>query len=250
MAKPWWIAGAVRYRRRRPVAPQQHNAGERAERDGAELAGGGRHRKHQGRRDDRKRRPRLAGRHGARHAPHRLGDHGDRRDLEAVQPGGVDRAEVLDAERKQHQRDGRGQGEPGPGGERAGKPGAGQADADADLAARRTRQELAQRHEVGIGRLVEPAAALDELLPKVAEMRDRSAERGEPEPQEGDEDFAPRRPCPELAHRLHVRSSARARFGRSQGCLLARSALPRAKRPDRARAGADLGSSRCHLGRA
>ena len=92
-------------------------------------------------------------------------------------------------EREQDEGDGRGQGEPGPGRERAGEPGAVEADADADLAAGRPRQELAQRHQVRIGGLVEPMTAGHEFLPEVAEMGDRPAERGQPQPQERDEHF-------------------------------------------------------------
>ena len=55
-------------------------------------------------------------------------------------------------------------------------------DGDRGLAARRTGQELAQRDDVGEDRLVEPAAALDELGPVIAEMRHRPAERGQPQP--------------------------------------------------------------------
>ena len=133
--------------------------------------------------------PRLAGGHGAGHAPYRLGHHRDRRDLEAVQPGRVERPEPLHPQREQDEGDGRGQGEPGPGRERSRKPGAVEADADADLAAGWPRQELAQRHQVRIGGLVEPMTAGHELLPEVAEMGDRPAERGEPQPQERDEHF-------------------------------------------------------------
>ena len=63
--------------------------------------------------------------------------------------------------------------------------GAHQADREAGLARRRAGQELAQRDEVGIGALVEPAPALDELGAEVAEMRDRPAEAGQPQSQEG-----------------------------------------------------------------
>jgi hypothetical protein len=50
------------------------------------------------------------------------------------------------------------------------------AEADPGLARRRTRQELAERDDVGIGALVEPFAALDELGPVIAEMRDGAPE--------------------------------------------------------------------------
>ena len=77
---------------------------------------------------------------------------------------------------------------PSPGRERARQAGAQQADRDADLAAGRAGQELAERDDIGIGCLVEPAAARDELVAEIAEMRDRAAEGGQAEPQEDEED--------------------------------------------------------------
>jgi hypothetical protein len=106
-----------------------------------------------------------------------------------VQPGRVQRSEPLHAQREQDEGDGGGQGESGPGRDRAREAGAGEADADADLAAGRPRQELAQRHQIRIGSLVEPMTAGHELLPEVAEMGDRPAKGGEPQPQEHCEHF-------------------------------------------------------------
>jgi hypothetical protein len=51
----------------------------------------------------------------------------------------------------------------------------------ADLAACRPGQELTKRYEIGIAGLVDPSAAHHQLIPEVAEMRDRTAERGEAE---------------------------------------------------------------------
>jgi hypothetical protein len=62
-------------------------------------------------------------------------------------------------------------------------PGAQQADRDPDLAARRTGKRLAEPHDVGERRFVEPLRADDVLAPEVTEVRDRSTERGEPQPQ-------------------------------------------------------------------
>jgi hypothetical protein len=56
-------------------------------------------------------------------------------------------------------------------------------DRDTDFAARRTGKRLAERHDVGVGRFVEPLPADDVLAPEVTEVRDRSTERREPEPQ-------------------------------------------------------------------
>src|SRR3546814_9874662 len=66
------------------------------------------------------------------------------------------------AQGEEHQGDGRGQGEGGPGGERAERPAAQQAEREADLAAGRAGQELAERDEIGIAALPDPPAA-DEI---------------------------------------------------------------------------------------
>src|SRR6185503_126198 len=69
-----------------------------------------------------------------------------------------------------------------------------------DLAARRPRQELAERHDIGKAGLVEPAPASDELGAEIAQMRHRPAKGGEAEPEKSAEDFE-RRPGLAL-HRL------------------------------------------------
>ncbi|MGF6300240.1 hypothetical protein OKW42_003570 [Paraburkholderia sp. WC7.3d] len=76
------------------------------------------------------------------------------------------------------QRD-RGQRESQPRCQRAGDTAAHPPDRDADLAAARARQKLAQRDEVAERVFVEPAAALDELVAEIAQMRGRTAERSE-----------------------------------------------------------------------
>ncbi len=88
---------------------------------------------------------------------------------------------------KQDQGDGRRQGEPGPGCRRAPVTCAGQAQRDTDLAAGRAWEELAQRDQFGIAALAEPAAAGDELLAKITQVRNRPAEGGEAQAQEDQE---------------------------------------------------------------
>src|SRR6185312_8335098 len=46
--------------------------------------------------------------------------------------------------------------------------------------------------DIGEGRLVEPAPPLDNLAPVIAEMRDRPAERGQPQPEENAQDLRER----------------------------------------------------------
>ena len=68
-------------------------------------------------------------------------------------------------------------------------PSARNADGNANLAAGRAGQELAQRDEVGVRAFVEPLARRDVLLPKVAQMRDRPPERGQAQPERDEQYF-------------------------------------------------------------
>src|SRR5262249_39812036 len=52
-----------------------------------------------------------------------------------------------------------------------------QTDAEANLAARRSRQKLAEGDDIAEGFLIEPAAAFDEFGAKISEMRDGTAKR-------------------------------------------------------------------------
>lgn len=98
-------------------------------------------------------------------------------------------AELVDEESEQHERHRRGQREAEPGEERASGPGTQEADRDTDLAARRTRQRLTEGDDLGVRRFVEPLPANDVLTSEVAEVRDGSTERGEPEPERDEEDL-------------------------------------------------------------
>jgi hypothetical protein len=68
------------------------------------------------------------------------------------------------------------------------------ANGEPGLAARRARQELAERDEIAEGPLVEPAAPHDELNAEIAEMGDRAAEAGQAELREDAQDFEGRTP--------------------------------------------------------
>src|SRR6185503_12467671 len=108
--------------------------------------------------------------------------------MECPQSGGAtDRAR---SKREGHQRDGRGQGEPRPGGEPTGEAATRQPHREPHLRGRGSRQELAERDEVRVGGLAEPLSPLDELAAEVPEMRDGAAERGEAEVEEDAEDRA------------------------------------------------------------
>ncbi|EWG99921.1 hypothetical protein Q427_22195 [Halomonas sp. BC04] len=58
------------------------------------------------------------------------------------------------------------------------------------MAAGRPRQELAQRHQVGIGLLREPATAFHKLGAKIAKVGDGATEGGQAQQQEGAEDVS------------------------------------------------------------
>jgi hypothetical protein len=65
-----------------------------------------------------------------------------------------------------------------------------EADADDDLTAGGTGQELAKRNQVGVVRVGQPTAPFDELVAKIADMRDRSAETRRAETEEDPEELA------------------------------------------------------------
>ena len=76
---------------------------------------------------------------------------------------------------------------------------------DPELAGRRPRQQVRERHQLGEARVVEPASADDVLLPEVPDVGNRPAERGQAEP-ERDTERLPGRACyrdrPRLPQRL------------------------------------------------
>lgn len=90
---------------------------------------------------------------------------------------------------EENHREGRGQGESDPCRDGSRPAGATQPQADADLTARRPREELAEGDEVGIATVIEPAAALDEFRAEVAQVRDRAAEGNQAQLQESEQDF-------------------------------------------------------------
>ena len=128
----------------------------------------------------------------AGHAPYRLGDDGDGYHLQTVQHPGRNRVAVVgNAQREQDQRDGRRQGESGPCRQRAGIAAPRQAHGHADLAAGRAGQELAERDQVGVAALGQPASPRDEFISEVSQMGNRTAEGSQTQAQE-DPEYVPR----------------------------------------------------------
>ena len=96
--------------------------------------------------------------------------------------------QLREAGRKGHKQEHRRQREAEPGRDRISNAATQTPDCDADLAAARSREELAQRHHVAERMFVEPAAARDEFVAKVGKMGRRAAERSQAEPQKNTED--------------------------------------------------------------
>src|SRR5690606_38678658 len=71
----------------------------------------------------------------------------------------------------------------------------------------RTRQELAERDEIGIGALAQPFATRDQFIAEIAEMGDRTAEGGQTKLQEDAENFrdAALRPFRTIVHSKYSR---------------------------------------------
>jgi hypothetical protein len=109
--------------------------------------------------------------------------------------------------------DRRGQRERHPGGKQSRIARALQPDRHADLAGGRAGQELAERHEIGIGLIADPVPALHECLAEISEMGDRSTERGQAKAEEDAEDLRdrPSAICHPCIRRLLVHSGPRFR---------------------------------------
>ena len=163
-------------RRREGKAPDQRTAGDDRHLGERRRPGKG---DRGGREGERPARPVGSQRPG--HREHGLGDNRDRGELEAVDPTGARQVDPRREEPEQHEGDRGRQGEPEPGDQPAEHPRPAGPDGDPELAAGGSREQLAERHEVRVRRLVEPAPAIDVFTPEVADMGDRAAERGEPE---------------------------------------------------------------------
>ena len=114
------------------------------------------------------------------HHPHGLRNHGDGRELEAVDPAGLREVDVARLEAEGDERDGGGDREPEPRGQPAADPGTVRADRDHELRARGPRQRLAQGHQVRERGLVQPVPPLHVRPAVVAQVRDGPAERRQP----------------------------------------------------------------------
>ena len=133
----------------------------------------------------------------ARHAPYGLRDNGDGDELEAMQQSGAHRAaESVLSICEKHERECGRQGKAAPRRKTAKIAGPHEADGKSDLAARGARQELAEADEIGIGVFVQPAAAHDEFVTKIADVSDRPAEAGDAELEEGKQNFERRTGLP------------------------------------------------------
>lgn len=122
----------------------------------------------------------------APHAPYGLGDNRNCRELEPMDPAGMlhrakGRESVPERDhdrgRRQQKADGCGQPSPQP------SPSAPQA--KYHLCAGRTGQKLAERDEVGVIGIADPAPALHELGVEISKMGNRAAERGQAQFEKG-----------------------------------------------------------------
>jgi hypothetical protein len=89
---------------------------------------------------------------------------------------------------RQHD-DRRGKRKRAPGGNGTGNAAAHHPDRVTDLTARWSRQEIAERHKIRKGLLSQPLATFHKFLSKIAEVRDRTSERGQTQPEEDHKRF-------------------------------------------------------------
>ncbi len=121
---------------------------------------------------------------GAAHGEHRIGDHHQRQQLEAVQ-GGIEPdvvAELAQTDGGGQQQQEGGEGETGEGGQCPSEPGPLAADGKAELAGGGARQQLAEGQQLGEFGLGQPAQPLDEGALEVADMSGGSAEADTAQP--------------------------------------------------------------------
>ncbi len=154
-------------------------------------------------------------RQGPGHGQHRVRHDGHRHELQSLDPARGGQIHGRGHHGEEHERDSGWQSEADPGCKPARNARPPRPDGDAQLAAGRTRQELAEGHQVREALLVEPATALDVLPSEVPDVRDRPAERGQPQPQRRRED---------LRHRAgRIRCRRRSRRPRRPGHSCVRS---------------------------
>jgi hypothetical protein len=169
-------------------------AGEPAEQDGDDLRRCNRPGQEQGGGGGRQEQPRRIGRETTAHRDDRMGDDGDGCRLEPGDRTGE--GPGLGQRRPRDEQPGEGhehrarQREAQEGGQGAGPPRADPADADRQLAAGGAGQRLAHGHELRERVVVEPPQPIDERRALISQVRDRTAERGQPEAQRCDEDLA------------------------------------------------------------
>ncbi len=179
---------------RHGIEADEREADQRAAGDHADLADGARHQRGCCGSDEGEAAALPVGAEVLRHADHGVGHDGGGGDLEPREPAAAEPRRVgmrhAIGEGEHDQRGGQGEGEPSRG--HAQRAGAHQPDRHAHLAGGGTRQELAQRDEIGVGLLAQPLPAPHQLLAEIAEMRHRSAEGGEAELQEDAEHLARR----------------------------------------------------------
>ncbi|CUK20279.1 Uncharacterised protein [Achromobacter xylosoxidans] len=169
---------------------QQGGAGDGTQRDGADLPQRRRQRQRHQRGHHRQPGARTIGAERSAHAPYGLGDDGHRRHFQAVHRRQARQAaKPRQPQAQQDHRQRRRQRERQPGGQHARPPRPLQAQGHADLAAGRPRQELAKRHQIGKSVIVEPAAAVDEFLAEIGQMRHRTAKGRQAQAQESQEDL-------------------------------------------------------------
>ncbi|KFC71405.1 hypothetical protein FF80_00599 [Devosia sp. LC5] len=190
-AKPFADAKRGRRMRRHHFAPTPRQPRQNAQPNRRHLPGRTRDQHGQSQSHHRNGRTLPVRRQAPRHAPHRLRHHGNRDDLEPMQHTLRHRPfQRARPQGEQHQQDRRWQGKGRPGRQRTERSATPQPQRKADLARCRPRQELAQRYKIAIALLVDPAAAGNQFIAKIAEMGNRPAERGQTELQKCQKNFA------------------------------------------------------------
>ena len=176
-----------------------------------------RERNHQHQRKHRhgEKRSRKIGRQRAPQRHDRRGNDRDCNEQQSVQPTRVTSACGTASAKSRHEHR-RGQREPDPRADRAGRAGSKPSEQHSRLRTCRTGQKLCERDALAESCIVEPASPLDEFALKIGKMRDGAAERRTAQTKEGQKDVE------DLAHvAVEVRHPANSNLRSFKECLKA-----------------------------
>ena len=171
--------------------PTQNQPRHRAQPDSTQLPPGAADQHHHENGDNGDNSAHPVRRQALRHAEHRLRHHGHGHQFQPMQHALRQRpVQRRRTQRKGHEQQRRWQGKACPGCQPAQRARPHRPQCEAHLARCRARQELAERHQIGIAGFADPAPPRHQLIAKIAQMRDGTAKARQAQLEEGPEHLA------------------------------------------------------------